>query len=148
MVEPSGYRVRLRVRIAKTLMTEDTSRTITIAAREVKVCSQKRDQPLSQADWIVFQAAGFSTEGEARNYGERLRMITEVAGLCSRFGVDVGQDNQTSWMNEDYARALGLLQPHERILPNVHGLAIIPDDDCTRFPIVEARPTVGRPPEH
>jgi len=148
MVEPVGHRVRLRVRIAKALNTEDTSRTITIAGREVKVCSQKPSQPLSAADWIIFQAAGFSTEGEARNFGERLRMITEVAGLCSRLGVDVGQDKSTSWMSEEYARALGLLQPHERIFPNVHGLAIVPDDGSARFPLVEANPTVRASPEH
>jgi hypothetical protein len=148
MVEPAGCRVRLRVRITKALNTEDISRTINIAGREVQVCSQKRNQPLSEAVWIVFLAGGFSTEEEARDFGKRLITITEVAGLCSGLGVDVGQDKPTSWVSEEFARAVHGLQPHEEIFPNVHGLAIIPDDGSARFLIVEASGTVRAAPEH
>jgi len=49
MVEPVGYRVRLRVRIAKALNTEDASQTINVAGREVQVRSQKPNQRLSEA---------------------------------------------------------------------------------------------------
>ncbi len=83
-------------------------------------------------------ARGFATETEARNFGEQLRLILEVAAVCSRLGVDVGQDKPSSWMNEGFARAKGLLQPHERIGPNIHRLMILPDDDNTRFPSIEA----------
>jgi hypothetical protein len=146
MVEPVGHRVRLRVRITKALNTEDISRTIDIEGREVTVVSQKPNQPLSEAVWIIFQAGGFSTEEEAREFGEQLRVVVEIAGLCSRLGIDVGRDNVTSWMSEDYARLRGL-QPHEKLFPNVHGLAIVPDDGSARFPLVEIDATVRAAPE-
>jgi len=41
-----------------------------------------------------------------------------------------------------------LIKEHERIAPNVHGLAILPDDDYTRFPVTNAHATVTANPEH
>ena len=148
MVEPVGFRVRLRVRLSKALNAPEITRTVSIAGREVTVESQKRNQPLSEAIWIVLLASGFSSEEEAWSFGERLRAITEVAGLCARLGVDVGQDQPTSWMNEEFARSTGLIQPHERIFPNVHGLAVVPDDNNNRFPLIEAEGIVRAAPEH
>ncbi|MGA8550617.1 MAG: hypothetical protein WB678_10295 [Stellaceae bacterium] len=147
MIEPIQYRVRLRVRIAKALNTEDRSRTINISGREVTVVSQKPNQPLSETVWIIFQAAGFSTEKEARCFGEQLRTITEIAGLCSRLGIDVGQDQPTGWVSEEFARSLGLIKPHEKVFPNIHGLAIVPDNGSVRFPLIEATATVRADPE-
>jgi hypothetical protein len=49
-------------------------------------------------------------------------------------------------MNEEFARSWGLIQPHERLHPNVHGLAILPDDDLSRFPIVSAEATARADP--
>lgn len=148
MVEPVGHRVRLRVRITKALSTQDVSRTIDIAGREVTVVSQKPNQPLSEATWIIFQAAGFPIEDEARRFGEQLRTVTEIAGLCSRLGIDVGKDEPTSWVSEEFAQSIGLIQPHERILPNIHGLMTFPDYGNTRFPLLNLDATVRVAPEH
>jgi hypothetical protein len=49
-------------------------------------------------------------------------------------------------MSEEFARASGLIKDHERIAPNVHGLAILPDDDNTRIPIVDIRAKVSADP--
>lgn len=49
-------------------------------------------------------------------------------------------------MSKEWARSLGVFQPHERLLPNVHGLMVIPDDDLSRFPIREATGTVSTYP--
>ncbi len=147
MTEPAGYQVRLRVRLAKTLHTADVSRVTSLAGREVTIVSQTPDQPLSEALWIILRARGFSSEEEAHDFGEQLRTITEFGGLCSRLGIDVGLDQPTAWMNEEYARSVGLLQPDERLLPNIHGLAVVPDDESTRFPLVRAEATVSVVPE-
>src|SRR5271166_7010216 len=121
MAEPVGYRVRLRVRLTKALNTEDASRVISLGGREVTIVSQTPDQRLSEALWIIFRGQGFSSEAEAREFGEQLRTITEFAGLCSRLGIDVGLDQPTAWFSEEFARSAGLIQPHERLTPNVHG---------------------------
>jgi len=49
-------------------------------------------------------------------------------------------------MSEEFARSTGLIRPHERLHPNVHGLAILPDDDLTRFPLVRIEATVRADP--
>ena len=119
---------------------------VNLAGREVTIASQVKGQPLSDTLWIVLGARGFSTEEEANDFGTQLRAITELAGLCSRLGIDVGQDKATGWMREEFARSLGLIGPHERLQPNVHGLTIMPDDDLNRIPIVQAEGTVRADP--
>ena len=89
----------------------------------------------------MLQARGFASEEEASDFGSQLCAITELAGICTRLGIDVGVGQPTGGMSEEFARRIGLLRPHERLHPNVHGLAILPDDDCTRIAIVEAEAT-------
>jgi hypothetical protein len=72
--------------------------------------------------------------------------MAEIAALCSRLGTDVGQDKPSGWINEEFARSAGLLAPRERIMPNIHGLLILPDDDHSRFPLIEARAVVTADP--
>lgn len=142
MAHSVGYRVRLRVRLAKPLNTGDISRTVFVAGRDVVVTSLEKDQPLKQSQWIVLAARGFFTEDQAQSFGDQLRAIVELAGLCSRIGADVGQDKPTASINEDWARSVDWLQPEERIAPNIHGLAVLPDDEKTRIPLIKAEGTV------
>lgn len=135
----AGYRLRLRVRTRIGLTTDATSLSITIAGREVTIKSQILDQPLSETTWIVFGARGFSTLSEAKAFGEQLRIMVEVSALCSRLGADVGEDMATSDMSETFARSIGLLQPDERITPNIHGIEVLPDDDKNRIFVLEIR---------
>jgi hypothetical protein len=74
--------------------------------------------------------------------------MLQLAALSSRLGVDAGEDKPTSWLSEDFSRSIGLIKEHERIAPNVHGLAILPDDDNTRFPVSNIQGTVTADPEH
>jgi hypothetical protein len=62
-------------------------------------------------------------------------------------GVDVGFDRPTGYINEEFARAKGLVEPHQRIHPNVHGLLVIPDDDNNRFPLIRIEATVRADPD-
>lgn len=142
MADTVGYRVRLRVRLAKPLNTDDVSRTVVVDGRDVVVTSQEKDQPLKQNQWIVLAARGFFTEEQAKSFGNELRAVVELAGLCARIGADVGSDKPTTMMSEDFARSIGLIQADERIAPNIHGLFVLPDDDKTRIPLVKAEGTV------
>jgi hypothetical protein len=138
VTEVSGFRIRLRVRVAKGLTSEATSLNVKVMDKDITLTSQKREEPLNKAKWIVLGARGFPTEDAARHFGARLRSILQLAALSSRLGVDVGEDKPTSWVNENFARKIGLLKATERLAPNVHGLLILPDDDNTRFPIIDA----------
>jgi hypothetical protein len=146
MDDQNGFRVRLRVRLAKGLTTEAKSLNIALAGRSVSVTSQDKNEPLNEAKWVVFHARGFATEKEALQFGGRLRSIVELVCLSLRLGVDVGEDKPTGWVSEKYARALGLIKEQERVAPNVHGLTILPDDDLTRIPIVDIKGVVTANP--
>ena len=151
--DTSGFRIRLRVRIAKGLTTEATSLSLTVSNSVVTIKSQNKDEPLSKARWIVLSARGLSTEEQARRFGIRSRSIVQLAALSARLGVDAGEDKSTSWVSEDFARKIGLIEEDERIASNVHGLTILLDDDKTRFPVInvqatataEGKSSIGRP---
>jgi hypothetical protein len=112
----------------------------------VIITSQNKDEPLNKAKWIILTAGGFATEIAAQHFGDRLRSILLLAAFSSRLGVDVGEDRPTCWVREEFARSIGFLKDHERLAPNIHGLIIIPDDDKTRFPIVNAQGIVTSDP--
>jgi len=141
MANTVGYKIRLRVRLAKPLNTEDASQTVVVAGRDVVVTCQEKGQFLNKSQWVVLITRGFLTEDEAYRFGNQLRAIVELAGLCARIGADVGQDKPTSFINEEWARSMGMVQPDERVAPNIHGLAVLPDDDKTRFPVINADAT-------
>jgi hypothetical protein len=113
----------------------------------VTIKSQRRDEQLNTAKWVVFHARGFSTENDACEFGTRLRSILQVTSLSLRAGVDVGEDKPSSWASEEFARKLGLIKDHERLALNIHGLSVLPDDDLTRFPLFDAQATVTSNPD-
>ena len=140
------YRARVRVRTAKSFTTEETERVVPLSGRDVTIRAGERDQKLSDAKWLVFTASGFKTEQEGLSFGNDLRMQLEIASFACRLGIDGGSDRPTTWIDEEYAKSVGLIQPNERILPNVHGVMVIPDDDLTRFPVINATAKVTSDP--
>lgn len=141
-----SFRIRLRVRLAKSLHSEAQKLSVNLAGKDVSITSHVRQEPLDQAKWVVFGARAFETEEAAFDFGRRLRAIVELVCLSLRIGVDVGNDKPTSWVREEFARARGFIKPEERIVPNVHGLMVLPDDDLTRFPVMEVEGNVLAPP--
>jgi hypothetical protein len=148
VADVSGFRMRLRVRLAKGLTSEATSLNVMVMNRDVVITSQNKGEPLSKTKWIVLGTRGFSSEEDAWHFGTRLRSIVQLAALSSRLGANVGEDKATDWIREDFAREIGLLKTGDRLAPNIHGLSIWPDDDNTRFPISDAQLTVTADPNH
>jgi hypothetical protein len=146
MAEPIGFKVRLRIRMGKPFTTDEKALSVKVGGRQVTIRSQNLDEPLRETRWVVLGARGFTTEDEARAFGEELRVISQVAALSCRLGTDTGQDRPTGMVNEQFARSCGWIQPHERIMPNVHGIQVLPDDDHTRIPIINARAEVTADP--
>lgn len=140
------FRIRLRVRLAKPFTSEDLSRSIDFGGRELTIRAEERERPLSQVTWIILQTGRFSTEDDAKTFGRQLVKAVELAGLCSRHGIDVGNDTPTGWLNEAFARGQGLIASDERLEANVHGLLVLPDDNKTRIPFIKAEATVTADP--
>lgn len=145
--EAIRFRLRLQVRIGRILGTDEVCLTTRLAGREVTIRSREEGQPISKAKWIVLGARGFATEPEARAFGERLRANVQLAAICSCLGADAGLDKVLGWINEDVFRSMGLLEPHQRSGPHVHGLSILPDDDNTVTFYSEAQGTTTSNPD-
>ena len=67
---------------------------------------------------------------------EKLRRAVHLAGLCTRVGVDAGDpgdDRTVSWVNPEFVRGSGGLDPETRIGPDIHGILVLPDDGKTLF---------------
>ena len=133
------YLMRLQIRLGKRLYTEETSLSATVDGHEVSITSRNPDESVSEARWIAFEARGFSSENTARAFGEKLRLSLSIAGLCSRVGVDAGRGQTLGSVNEAYHRAKGLIEPYQRIAPDIHGISVTPDDGNS------IRPYVGMP---
>ncbi|MCY3678945.1 MAG: hypothetical protein OXH66_15380 [Gemmatimonadetes bacterium] len=130
MEKRKGYRLRLKFRVGQALATEETALTAAVAGREVTIESGQ-SKPLSEASWLLIECRGFETEDDARDFGEGLRRAVHLAGLCVRVGVDAGdpgEDRTVSWVNEDFLRRRGVLDPDTRIVPDIHGILVLPDD--------------------
>lgn len=136
MAERSKYRLWLKLRVGKSLATEEKTLTASVAGKIVTIESNSRSEPLSKASWLVMGCGGFETEDEAREFGEKLRRAAHLAGLCTRVGVDAGdpgEDRNVSWINSKLLRSIGGLDPNSRIGPDMHGIVILPDDGKTLF---------------
>ena len=130
------YRLWLKLRVGKALATEETVLTVSVAGREVTIESERQSQPLSEASWLLIGCRGFEAEDDAGGFGEKLRRAVYLAGLCARVGVDArgpGDDRTVSWVNPEFVRESGGLDPETRIGPDIHGILVLPDDGKTLF---------------
>jgi hypothetical protein len=142
----ASFRLRLRVRLAKALTSEERTLRFSFLDREVEIESQEKDGPLSKAKWLVFKARGFGNEDTAKEFGEQLRAAVQIASLAARWGVDVGRDKATCWVDEEFARSSGFIEAHHRLIPNIHGLSIFPDDENTRIPLMSVEAVITADP--
>ena len=136
MESRTGYRLWLKLRVGKTLGTEEAALTASVAGREVVIESDRGSKPLKEATWLLIGCRGFEAEDDARDFGEKLRRAAHMAGLCARVGVDAGdpgEDRTVSWFNPEVLRESGALDPDTRLGPDIHGLLVLPDDGNTVF---------------
>ncbi len=128
-----GYHLWLKVRLGKSVYSDETALTATIAGRVVTIEAEDSGQPLSQASWVIMGSRDFETEDLARQFGEELRRAAHLAGLCAGVGVDAGdpgEDRTMSWLNpevipQEFRRA--------RVRPDVHGIVVLSDDENIVF---------------
>jgi hypothetical protein len=146
MSKGKTFVLRLRVWLEKRLDSAELRLPIQVLGRKVTVISQSRN-PIREANWLVFHAGGFPTEGEAQRFGALLKTAVEAAGFFARLGVNVGEDTQTSLVNEELLKSEGRVGPNERVVQPVHGLTVYADDGLNRFPVVEGRIEVMAPPD-
>ena len=140
----SSYLLRLQVRIG-TRFSSDTDRLdAMVLGRSVSIRSRTGGS-LSETDWIVLEARGFSSEKDAYEFGERLRLLATIAGLCADLGIDAGRDSTLGSFSEHALRKADLAQD-VRIPPEKHGILVLPDDGKSVFMYANATLSVRHDP--
>ena len=129
--ESTCYSLRLQVRIGKRLSTDAASLTATALDRSISI-SARGGGPIAESEWIVLEARGFLSGAEAHQYGERLRMLATIGGLCSHLGIDAGRDEVLSGFSDLAVQKMGVADDL-RVPPEIHGILVLPDDDKSLF---------------
>ena len=140
------YRARLRFRVQKKLNLEAEKHVLAVSDREVVLSPHLPDRPIRDSDWLVINARGFSSDAEAREFSQRLKLACEVASVSTRLGVDTGRDIATSGfgkMVKDHV----LKETGVTLRDNVHGIDVFADDPNVRFGHMDATVTVHAAPE-
>ena len=106
-----SYLVRLQLRLGARLATDSTCLTATVEGREVSIKAPFGTGPISQSEQVVLEACGFSSMRKAKEFGERLRSVSTIAGLCAHLGVDASQDNALRCFDERQLSGLSFLAP-------------------------------------
>ena len=147
------YRIRLKFLIGTRLTTDETSLLANFQGREVALISATDNEPLNEAWWLVLSAGSFAKETEARQYGEELRCAIQLAGLCTFVGVDgrsVDDERPQGGFSpegEQWLRELRDLPPEQLLLPDVHGLSVVPDNQEICFMSLSATGSVTHDPQ-
>jgi hypothetical protein len=147
MNAPMTWRVRLRFRLQKKLNIKTNTYRLEVGEREVTLTPPTPDANISDSEWLIMNARGFTSEHEAHVFGRKLKGALEVSAVAARVGVDAGQDLPTSALGRSVRDAI-LENTGADVRPNIHGLDIFPDDPNTRILTVSATGTVVASPDH
>lgn len=140
------YRARLRFRLLKKLNIEATEHRLVVSQHEVVLTAPDHTTLIRDSEWLVLNARRFPNEGEARDFGNRLRSALELASVSTRLGIDAGRDIATSSLAS--AVKLQIATSTGTILrDNVHGVDVFEDDPNVRIFGMSATGTVRANPE-
>jgi hypothetical protein len=138
------FGIRLRFRTTKGVTTDDPSYSFDVGGRRVTLASPD-EKPLKAGGWFSLKATGFTTEGEARGFGERLKNALQIASIRRVWGVDVGEGRATSaffkGITDEWAKQGVFARP------NIHGLDVYEDKEGTVWTAFSATGTVSTDPE-
>lgn len=125
---PKNYRVRFRFRLQKKLNIEEVEYKLKINSQEVVLSPPLPDINISDSDWLVMNARGFTNYEDAMEFARKLRLVCEISSVCSRLGVDSGIDIATSGLGE-LIRNQFMEQHGIDMRNNVHGVDVFEDNE-------------------
>jgi len=121
------YRARVRIRVLKKLAIPESEYRFQVFGREVVLSAPTQEMAIRDSEWLVLNARGFGSEGDAREFGRRLQAALHLSSAATRLGIDPGRDLPTSGLaahvKQHIARETGAT-----VRDNVHGLDVFVDD--------------------
>ena len=140
-----SYAFRLRFRSAKGLSS--TEEFISFKTGGVLLTIRREgDAPLQEAGWFLIRGGGFSSEDEARAYGEKLVTALQLSSLRRLWGVDVGEGKPTSALGKSIVDSLAADGHFARA--NIHGLDVYLEQPNTFWTAFTATGRVSLRPDY
>jgi hypothetical protein len=146
MSAPETFRVRLRFRLQKKLNVQAREYRLVVVGRELVLSAPLPDTDICDSEWLVMNARGFASEGDAAAFGDHLKAACEVSSVAARLGIDTGVDLPTagfgSLVKERVRDQAGLL-----LRDNVHGLDVFADDPNVRIAHISGTGVIRKDPD-
>ena len=79
MATQRTYRVRFRFWVQTKLDLGEKERRIAVAGRRVVLSAHNKDFAIADSHWLVMNAGGFESEGEAIEFAGKLKASVELA---------------------------------------------------------------------
>lgn len=139
------FRVRLRVRLASKLASEEKRLKFSFLSRRVTVQSRKKENPLNASEWIILTASRFQTIEAAAEFGVALQSGLAVVAATQGIPIDVGADNKATSMTGEIVKAAAA-KAGGFLLDDVHGVDVYADVPNTFVMFGEATATTSFSP--
>lgn len=138
-----GFRVRFLLEEGYVIGHDGDSLDIPLPSGQKKVILRPvSGAKIRESSNLTLRANGFSSADEAHAYGQRIKNALKLCGLLIHVGIDVGKDTATSGagkMVKDTMKAAGI-----KLLDDVHGLIVYPEDLPIRFASIRGELTVEK----
>lgn len=118
----SGWTARLRVRVTKTISSDENALEFDFDGQKCTLRGQNESKPLKDQYWWILSCHNFDNQNAAEQFGQRLSRALRVFSLRKNEGIDVGFDRATLQLSSEIVEKFA--QNGHRWLPNVHGLSV------------------------
>ena len=118
--------MKLRVRLASKLASDEKSLKFSFQGRRVTIKSRRKGDPLSSSEWIIFTAGRFKSIEAAAEYGVALQSALAVIAAANGIPIDVGVDNAATCMTGEVVKA-AVAKEGGFLLDDVHGVDVFAD---------------------
>lgn len=143
-----GFRVQFHLPIGTDLDSQQNAFEIILPEGHrviLKSAFETDTDSLQNINKLVIAGSGFSTKEEAFTYGRKVKNALILCGSTLKMGIDAGKDNLISGAGlsiREKAEISGI-----RLLNEIHGLSVFPEDMRICPISVSADLTVGKPVE-
>jgi hypothetical protein len=142
---PTTWRMKLRVRLASKLATDEIELKTSFRKRRVIIRSRLKGQSINQSDWIILLARRFKSIEAAAEFGVALQTAISAIAAVRNIPIDVGADNITTSSTGDVIKA-AMAKQGVWLIDDVHGVDVYPDTQPVTILGMEATATTTLQP--
>ncbi len=145
MADVNTYRCRFRFFLQKKLSISENEHRFVVDGREVVLSAPVPETAICDSEWLIMNTRGFTTEEEARVFGNNLKASVELSSVLTRLGVNAGVDKPTSALFDGFRQQVER-ETGAKIRNNTHGIDVFLDEPNVTIFSLNATGTVHAGP--